>query len=92
MDGHSREDAETAEVLSKLPKRNEGGRIMCGNILNQTDWSGYFRTWSEQLRHCDSEEDIYRKLKKFKEEFNSAYGRLSRSKRRKNGFRYKDGE
>ena len=65
---------------------------MYGDILNETDWSGYFRTWSEQLRYCDSEEDIYRKLKEFKEEFNSAYGKLSRSKRRKDGFKYKEDE
>ena len=38
------------------------------------------------------EEDIYIKLKKFKEEFNSAYGKLSRRKRRKDGFGYMEGE
>ena len=65
---------------------------MIGNILNNLDWSGYFTTWSEQLRYCDSEEDIYKKLKKFKEEFNSAYGKLSRRKRRKDGLRYMEGE
>lgn len=61
---------------------------MYGNILNNLDWSGYFRTWSEQLAYCDSEEELYRKLKKFKEEFNSGYGKLSRRKRRKSGFGY----
>ena len=65
---------------------------MIEDILNNLDWSGYFRTWSEQLRYCDSEEDIYRKLKKFKEEFNSDYGKLSRRKRRKDGFRYMEVE
>lgn len=65
---------------------------MIEDILNNLDWSGYFRTWSEQLRYCNSEEDIYRKLKKFKEEFNSDYGKLSRRKRRKDGFRYMEGE
>ena len=65
---------------------------MIEDILNNLDWSGYFRTWSEQLRYCNSEEDIYRKLKNFKEEFNSAYGKLSRRKRRKDGFRYMEGE
>ena len=65
---------------------------MTGDIFNPMDWSGYFRTWSEQLSYCTSEEDIYRKLKKFKEEFNSAYGKLSRRKRRKDGFRYMESE
>lgn len=62
------------------------------DVLNNMDWSGYFRTWSEQLSYCDSEEDLYRKLKKFKEEFGSAYGKLSRKERRKCGFRYVEGE
>ncbi len=61
---------------------------MTGDIFNPMDWSGYFRTWSEQLRYCTSEEDLYKKLMKFKEEFNSAYGKLSRKERRKSGFRY----
>ena len=65
---------------------------MNGNILNNYDWSGYFRIWSEQFTYCDSEEDLYRKLKKFKEEFNSAYGKLSRKERRKSGFRYIEGD
>lgn len=65
---------------------------MYGDIFNNLDWSGYFRTWSIQLMYCDSEEELYRKLKKFKEEFNSSYGKLSRRERRKNGFRYAESE
>lgn len=65
---------------------------MYGDILNNLDWSGYFKTWSEQLMYCDSEEELYRKLKNFKEEFNSGYGKLSRRERRKNGFRYAESE
>ena len=65
---------------------------MNGNILNNYDWSGYFRTWAEQLTYCNSEEDLYKKLKNFKEEFNSAYGKLSRKERRKSGFRYIEGD
>lgn len=65
-----------------------GGEMMIGDIFNNLDWSGYLRTWSEQLTYCDSEEDLYRKLKKFKEEFNSTYGKLSRRERLKNGFRF----
>ena len=65
---------------------------MCGDVLNNMHWCGYLRTWSEQLACCDSEEDLYRKLRKFKEEFNSAYGKLSRKERRKRGFRYAEGE
>lgn len=65
---------------------------MCGDVLNNENWCGYLRTWSEQLRRCDSEEDLYRKLGKFKDEFNSAYGKLSRKERRKRGFRYTEGD
>lgn len=65
---------------------------MCGDVLNNWDWCGYLRTWSEQLTYCDSEEDLYRKLGKFKYEFNSAYGKLSRKERRKRGFRYTEDE
>ena len=65
---------------------------MTGDIFNPMDWSGYFRTWSEQLSYCTSEEDLYKKLMKFKEEFNSAYGKLSRRKRRKDRFRYMESE
>lgn len=65
---------------------------MTGDVLNNLDWSGYFRTWSEQFSYCDSEEDLYRKLKEFKDEFSSAYGKLSRRKRRKDGFRYMEDE
>ena len=65
---------------------------MCGDVLNNWNWCGYLRTWSEQLTYCDSEEDLYRKLRKFKEEFNSAYGKLSRKERRKRGFRYTEGD
>ena len=65
---------------------------MYGDVLNNWDWCGYLRTWSEQLTYCDSEEDLYRKLSKFKDEFNSAYGKLSRKERRKRGFRYTEGD
>ena len=65
---------------------------MNGDVFNNMDWSGYFRTWSEQIACCSSEEDLYIKLKKFKEEFNSAYGKLSRKERRKTGFRYMEDE
>lgn len=65
---------------------------MIVDVLNNRDWSGYFRTWSEQLSHCTSEEDLYKKLMNFKEEFNSVYGKLSRKEKRRNGFRYKEGE
>ena len=65
---------------------------MYGDVLSELDWSGYFRTWSEQLRYCNSEEDLYKKLKKFKEEFNPAYQKLSHRKRRKDGFSRYDEE
>ena len=63
---------------------------MIGDVLNNMDWCGYFRTWSEQIVNCDSEEDLYRKLRRFKEDFNPAYGRLSRIQRMRSGFRYKE--
>ena len=65
---------------------------MNGNVLNNLDWSGWLRTWSEQLMYCTSEEDLYKKLNKFKEELNSDYGKLSRRKRNKNGFTYAEGD
>ena len=65
---------------------------MSGDVLNNLDWSGYFRTWSEQLGYCTSEEDLYKKLNKFKNEFNSAYGKLSRRERMRDGFKYAEGE
>lgn len=65
---------------------------MYGDVFNNFDWSCIFQTWSRELKCCESEEDLYIMLKKFKEEFNSSYGKLSRRKRRKDGFRYKEGK
>ena len=63
---------------------------MIWDVLNNFDSSGYLKTWSEQLAYCTSEEDLYQKLQKFKYEFNSAYGKLSRKGRKRDGFRYKE--
>lgn len=50
------------------------------------DWAGEFMTMSERMRLCESEEQMYQQLKRFKEEFNSEYGELSRLKRDRRGF------
>lgn len=65
---------------------------MGDDVLNNLNWSGYLQTWAEQVRYCSSEEDLYKKLNKFKTEFNSAYGKLSRKTRRKRGFSYTEDE
>lgn len=57
-------------------------------MKNNLDWAGTFMTMSERMRLCTNEEQMYQQLKKFKEEFNSEYGKLSRAKRRKKGFNY----
>lgn len=56
------------------------------NVQYKLDWSGWFTTMAERMRKCESEEQMYRQLRKFKEEFNSEYGKLSRAKRNKKGF------
>lgn len=61
-------------------------------IRSNYDWAGEFTTMSQKMIYCTSEEQLYRMLKKFKEEiFMPEYGRLSRTKRRKKGCRWKDG-
>ena len=59
------------------------------NVLYILDWSGWFTTMAERMRKYESEEQMYRQLQKFKEEFNTEYGRLSRTQRSKTGFRWK---
>ena len=56
------------------------------NVQYNLDWSGLFMTMAERMRKCESEEQMYRQLRKFKEEFNSEYGKLSRAKWNKKGF------
>lgn len=56
-------------------------------MKNNHDWSGEFMTMSQKLARCTSEEQMYKVLKKFKDDFNSEYGKLSRAKRLKDGFR-----
>ena len=60
-------------------------------ILAELDYDAYVIFYFRES-YIDSEEELYRKLKKFKEEFNSSYGKLSRRERRKNGFRYAESE
>ena len=42
---------------------------------------------AERMRLCKSEEQMYQQLKKFKDQFNSDFGKLSRANRLKIGFR-----
>ena len=51
------------------------------------DWAGAFMIMADRMLRCESEEQMYQQLHSFKEEFNSEYGRLSRAKRNKDGFR-----
>ena len=51
------------------------------------DWAGEFQTMAERMRLCESEEQMYQQLKKFKDQFNSDFGNLSRAKRLRRGFR-----
>lgn len=53
---------------------------------NNLEWAGFFTTMAHKVRACASEEQMYQQLKKFKEEFNSEYGKLSRKKRSKDGY------
>ncbi len=63
---------------------------MISDIFNKYDWSGFLHTWAEQVSLCDSEKDLYRKLKKFKEDFGSYYGKISRKQAKLKGICEKD--
>lgn len=56
-------------------------------MKNNCDWSGDFMTMSQKLALCTSEEQMYKILQDFKDDFNTEYGKLSRAKRLKDGFR-----
>jgi hypothetical protein len=59
-------------------------------LRTNLDWAGYFKTMAERMSLCESEEQMYRQLRRFKEEdFMPEYGKLSRAIRLKNGFRWK---
>ena len=58
-------------------------------LRTNLDWAGEFRTMAERMMLCESEEQMYRQLQKFKEEFNNEYRRLSRTQRSRTGFRWK---
>lgn len=57
-------------------------------LRTNLDWAGEFRTMAERMMLCTSEEQMYRQLQRFKEEFNTEYGRLSRAQRSRVGFRW----
>lgn len=56
-------------------------------MKNQYDWSGMLQTIAAKVAKSKSEEQMYRILKDFKDEFNTEYGKLSRTKRLTDGFR-----
>jgi len=61
-------------------------------LRSNADWAGEFQTMAERMMYCASEEQMYKTLRMFKEDiFTPEYGRLSRTKRRKRGCRWKDG-
>ena len=57
---------------------------------NNLDWAGMFQTMANKIACCQSEEQMYRLLHSFKDEFNEEYGKLSRAKRMTDGFRSKE--
>jgi len=63
---------------------------MMSELRTNFDWAGCFTTMAEKMRLCESEEQMYRQLRRFKEDdFEPEYGKLSRAKqRRKKGFRW----
>lgn len=60
-------------------------------MKNNYDWSGMFQTIAAKVAKCTSEEQMYKILKDFKDEFNNEYGKLSRAKRLIKGFRDQEG-
>ena len=56
-------------------------------MKNNYDWSGIFQTIATKVAKAKSEEQMYRILKNFKDDFNEEYGKLSRAKRLTDGFR-----
>ena len=62
-----------------------------GELRSNLNWAGEFQIMAEKLSYCTSEEQMYQTLRKFKDDFMCEYGRLSRTKRRKKGLRWKDG-
>lgn len=56
-------------------------------MKNNYDWSGMLQTIASKVAKSTSEEQMYRILKDFKDEFNTEYGKLSRAKRLTDGFR-----
>ena len=58
-------------------------------LRTNLDWAGEFRTMAERMMLCESEEQMYKQLQRFKDEFNTEYGRLSRTQRSRTGFRWK---
>lgn len=42
-------------------------------LRSNLDWAGYFRTMAERMSLCESEEQMYRQLRRFKEDKNRFY-------------------
>lgn len=60
--------------------------------MKNYNWAGMFQTVAAKVAKAKSEEQMYRLLKDFKDEFNAEYGKLSRAKRLTNGFRNYEGD
>lgn len=57
-------------------------------LRSRSNWAGEFQTMAQRMMYCESEEQMYEVLRNFKEDiFMPEYGRLSRTKRMKKGFR-----
>ena len=62
-------------------------------LRSNLDWARRFKIMAVRMSLCESEEQMYKQLRQFKEEdFIPEYGRLSRAKRRIKGFRWRDGQ
>ncbi len=64
--------------------------MMQAEIRDQFDWAEEFQTMAQKIARCTSEEQMYRQLQNFKDDFNNEYGKLSRTKRLADGFREKN--
>ncbi len=61
-------------------------------MKNNYDWSGMLQTIAAKVAKSTSEEQMYRILKDFKDDFNTEYDKLNRAKRLTGGFRdWEDG-
>ena len=81
----------TSTFAEDFAKTMSEGVNSMSELRTNLDWAGYFTTMAERMTLCESEEQMYRQIRRFKEDdFMPEYGRLSRAKRRKKGFRWRE--